>query len=108
MFRKPNAFLLNDLPTVFAFFVSALLQMAVVAGHAASQAGNMASKGAYQSTRVSMRAWTNLMERNSESAKAKEQVGWSGGIEFACEPDKPRGVPCEGLFLKYIHSCCCV
>lgn len=48
--------------------------MAVVAGHAASQAGSMASKGAYQSTRVSMRAWSNLMSRNSATEKAQEQV----------------------------------
>lgn len=39
-------------------------QMAVVAGHAASSSGILASKGAYQSTRVSMRAWNNLMSRN--------------------------------------------
>lgn len=48
--------------------------MAVVAGHAASQAGTMASRGAYQSTRVSMRAWSNLMTRNSATKKAQEQV----------------------------------
>eukprot|EP00904_Undaria_pinnatifida_P010400 jgi/Undpi1/6490/HiC_scaffold_20.g08969.m1 len=50
------------------------MSMAVVAGHAASQAGSMASRGAYQSTRVSMRAWSNLMTRNSDSQKAQEQV----------------------------------
>lgn len=51
-----------------------LPQMAVVAGHAASQAGTMASRGAYQSTRVSMRAWSNLMQRSSTTAKARSQV----------------------------------
>lgn len=49
--------------------------MSVVAGHAASQAGDMASKGAYHSTRVSMRAWSNLMQRNSRTARARSQVG---------------------------------
>lgn len=50
------------------------MQMAVVAGHAASQAGSMASRGAYHSTRVSVRAWNNLMQRNARDERSREQV----------------------------------
>lgn len=50
-------------------------QMAVVAGHAASSAGHLASKGAYQSTRVSMRAWNNLMSRNQTPETSAQASG---------------------------------
>lgn len=48
-------------------------QMAVVAGHASSASGVLASKGAYQSTRVTMRAWNNLMSRN-QTRETRAQV----------------------------------
>ena len=48
--------------------------MGIVAGHAAAQAGNMASKGAYSSARVCMRAWSNLMQRNASTPATLAQV----------------------------------
>lgn len=79
----PASASLSTLPHVGLF---SSIKMAVVAGHATSQAGDMATKGAYQSTRVSMRAWGSLMNRSSKTAKAKSQVGFhrSGGMLCRC------------------------
>ncbi len=49
-----------------------------MAGHAASDAGRLASRGAYQSTRVSMRAWNNLMSRN-QTPETSAQASLEGG-----------------------------
>lgn len=72
------------------------MSMAVVAGHAASQAGSMASKGAYQSTRVSMRAWSNLMSRNSATEKAQEQVKRFGSEMAALDNELLTAQSTEG------------
>eukprot|EP00752_Nemacystus_decipiens_P004090 g3743.t1 len=62
------------------------ISMAVVAGHAASNAGHLASKGAYQSTRVSMRAWNNLMSRN-QTPQTSAQVERYGKAMSALDSD---------------------
>eukprot|EP00752_Nemacystus_decipiens_P010437 g9299.t1 len=50
------------------------ISMETVAGHAASQAGDMAGKGAYQSARVSLRAWGKFMQRNATTPETEAMV----------------------------------
>ncbi|CAM9856095.1 unnamed protein product [Ectocarpus sp. 12 AP-2014] len=71
------------------------MEMAVVAGHASSASGVLASKGAYQSTRVTMRAWNNLMSRN-QTRETRAQVETYGMAMQALDSEVVQAQRSEG------------